>query len=668
MTPPRFFAPAVFPALAAAALLLTGASGRAAADVVVLKTGGEVRGEFVGDPRADGPLVVRTRGGASVTVPRAAAARWAYRSPKKEEFEFRFDRTAHGPGGAPLDGAEAAEAWWDLAEWALARRLTDERDRALEEVVRHAPRHEPARKALGHMIDEFDGEWVSRGEWRERRGLVLYDGRAVTPEERDLLARADADDAARKQYYRDVRRWHRDLRRPRRAGAARAAIAGLTDPAAAEALRKYLAEDPEPAVRTLLVRTLAGMPGAGPVPGLAEQAMRDVAADVRAEAIAALKAPDRREAAGPLLRGGLRSEQNATVRRAASALAEVGDARAVPDLIRSLVTTHYYKVAVPDPGAMNVSAGANGVGFGGNNGNPGPAAAGRRRAADRSAAGRRADGPAAPRPRPDEAGDREGEPHQPRGAAGVENPRRPPRRRHRSRRTPGSPPTSTSRPRRAASTKPLGPPGGNSTAARTDERRGSCRRVRQGVSRRRTRRLRAFALPRRPAWANDPRVRRALTLDTPYGDYGDFRGHTRPRVFGTRGRRAATDRSAARSAVAVFFTVRRRGRVAAGGAGRVAAELAGLAEVVLERSVAEPRVIGRSRRRRRPVAAEPGRVAELVVPVEGVRGVAEVVGRGEPGRLRVGPAPGLYRSRPAGRTRRPAGRRRTRRPGGSGRA
>ena len=318
----------------------------ASADVVILKSGGEVRGEFVGDPRDEGrPLVVRTAGGAEVSVDRSAAATWAYRTPDREAFERRFDRTADG-----LSGNDAAEAWWDLAEWALARRLTTERRRALEEVIRVAPRHEPARQGLRHVKDDLDGEWVSREQWRKKRGLVLYDGRAVSPEERALLAKADAGDAARRAWYRDVRRWHRDLRNPRKAGAARAELAKIDDPAAAEALRKFFADDAEVAVRSLMVTVLSRLPGDGPVPALADQAMRDVDAGVRRAAVAALAPADRRESAGPLLRGGLRSEENMTVRRSASALAEVGDARAVPDLIKSLVTTHYYKVAVPQAG------------------------------------------------------------------------------------------------------------------------------------------------------------------------------------------------------------------------------------------------------------------------------------------------------------------------------
>ena len=315
----------------------------------------------------------------------------------------------------------------------------------------------PARKGLGHVKDDLDGEWVSREEWRRKRGLVLYDGRAVSPEERALLAKADAGDAARRAWYRDVRRWHRDLRSPRKAGAARAELVKIDDPAAAEALRKFFADDPEAAVRSLMVTVLSRLPGDGPVPALADQAMRDVDAAVRGAAVAALVPPARRESAQPLLRGGLRSKENMTVRRSASALAAVGDARAVPDLIKSLVTTHYYKVAVPQSG-VGMTTGPNGRssfgGGGGGTANLPPQVAGALLTGQLPAGVNVLPNRTS---RPGENPNREGRPHQPGG------PRRPAEthRRHR----PAPPPAGHLR------RSPPGPRGGNSTAGRTERRR-----------------------------------------------------------------------------------------------------------------------------------------------------------------------------------------------------
>ena len=139
----------------------------------------------------------------------------------------------------------------------------------------------------------------------------------------------------------------------------------IDDPHAAEALREHMADAPDAGVRALYVTALRRLPGAAPAPALADQAVRDVDAEIRRLAVAALapdRYPARAEAARPLLAEGLRSDRNAEVRRAAAALGTVGDARAVPDLIRSLVTSHDYAVTVPDDRRIGASAGAGGLG------------------------------------------------------------------------------------------------------------------------------------------------------------------------------------------------------------------------------------------------------------------------------------------------------------------
>ena len=346
-------------AAAALALAVPCAAGPARGDVVVLKAGGEVRGEFVGDPGRGGTIAVRTRSGAVTTVPRAAVRRWENRDAGREAFAFRYDRTP-----------PTAEAFWDLGEWALARRLVPERERALRRVIELEPQHDGARRALRHKRD--GGEWLSPARWRARRGLVLYGNRAVSPEEKALLTAADDREAAEAGWYAAVRLHHRALASRSRAGAGRAGLEKIDDPAAIPALRKFLSDDRSPAVRAVYVAVLSRLPGTTPVEALADQAMRDVDGQIRHLAVTALggntaphSGPARAGAAQPLLRRGLRADENLTVRRAASALATVGDAHAVPDLIRSLVTTHAYKVVVPTGDGAGVALGPGGSVSGG---------------------------------------------------------------------------------------------------------------------------------------------------------------------------------------------------------------------------------------------------------------------------------------------------------------
>ncbi len=331
----------------------------ASADVVVLNGGGEVRGEFVGDPDRGDALTVRTLGGATIRVPRTQVRSWDYRDAGREAFERRFDRTADDP-----------DSWWALAEWALQNRLRPERDRALRALLRFDADHEPARLALGHKRDR--GDWLTPLEWRRRKGLVMYGRRVVSPEEKALLEAADARDEAEKGWFRQARLWQRALSNPARAGAARAEMVRVVDPTAIPALSQFFADAPDARMRELYVQVLSRMPDTAPVPSLVTQATRDVDGAVRAQAVRALAeetaplaGPARAGAAQTLLRDGLRSKTNVTVRRASAALGVLGDANAIPDLIRSLITTHHYKVAVADTSGAGVSMGAGGAVRGG---------------------------------------------------------------------------------------------------------------------------------------------------------------------------------------------------------------------------------------------------------------------------------------------------------------
>ncbi|MEM9702437.1 MAG: hypothetical protein AAF907_08340, partial [Planctomycetota bacterium] len=247
----------------------------ASADVVVLKSGGEVRGELVGEPDRGESVVIRTRSGASVEIARADVRSWEYRDAGREAFERRFDRTPATP-----------DAWWELAEWALQNRLRSERTRALRELVKLDPKHEEAHLALGHKLDR--GEWLTPMEWRRRNGLVLYGRRAVSPEEKALLEAADARDEAEKAWFRQVRQWSKALGDPSRAGSARAEIVQLTDPTAIPALQEFFSDSTDVRLRMLYVQTLGRMPATEPVRALAVQAMGDVDQLVRDEAIRGL--------------------------------------------------------------------------------------------------------------------------------------------------------------------------------------------------------------------------------------------------------------------------------------------------------------------------------------------------------------------------------------------
>lgn len=85
-----------------------------------------------------------------------------------------------------------AQGWFQFAEWLGTRPgFGPDRRQAYEKVISIDPDHARAHRALGHA--KVNGRWMTEEEVMAEKGLVAYRGRYVTPEERDRLARRDAE-------------------------------------------------------------------------------------------------------------------------------------------------------------------------------------------------------------------------------------------------------------------------------------------------------------------------------------------------------------------------------------------------------------------------------------------------------------------------------------------
>jgi hypothetical protein len=120
----------------------------------------------------------------------------------------------------------------------------------------------------------------------------------------------------------------------------------IQDPDAVAALTTFLASHQNSNMRMLFVTVLAQIEGSRPVNPLVQRILLDGEEAIRKASLQAL-GKERYSLALPGLIGALRHKSNPVICRAAEALAEIGDARAVPALIDALVTTHSYQVQVP---------------------------------------------------------------------------------------------------------------------------------------------------------------------------------------------------------------------------------------------------------------------------------------------------------------------------------
>lgn len=337
------------PILLAAIALAIPAGNACQADLVRLKTGGELRGKVLNERESEaGNVSIRTVAGALVTVPRKQVEFVARRSMLYEEYELKARLTP-----------ATVEDQWSLAEWCVANRLMRQRDIHLENILELDPENAAAHQGLGHV--QRNGSWTTHEEDMLARGYVKYRGRYITPEEKMLLDNSQQDREKQLAWYEKIRVWSNWLTGrydgPRQK--AINALADLTDPHAVPALQNFFGDKTNRDVRIVYINTLGQIASAEAVNALIELAVSEDDQGLRIRAIDQIPQEANAQAAQTLV-SYLQNDNNLVVRRAASALKSLGDSQAVPYLIEALVTTHKYRYAVDAP-AVGVTLGPGGV-------------------------------------------------------------------------------------------------------------------------------------------------------------------------------------------------------------------------------------------------------------------------------------------------------------------
>jgi hypothetical protein len=370
-------------------LIVTAVSSTTSADVIRLKSGGEVRGKvdaarapanararsaLVGNTppvpvvppaarsaeptssasdelaSADGEAVmtITTLSGARVVLAKEEISLVALRRLVLEEYEVRARHAA-----------PTVESLWALAEWCRDNHLKAERDRHLRELVAVEPDHQLARTALGDVWR--DGGWVNLDEYMSARGYVKHRGKYITQQEYDLAAKS-ADERSREQaWFPKIKLWTGWLSssKPGRAGQALSELRSIQDADAAPAIARLMSTHEAREVRELAVQILASSAGEKPAEVLAKVALADGDGAVRQAAINGL--PDEQfELARKVFGDHLRHPHRTAILRAAVGLKRVGDASSVEPLIAALVTTHRDQVVMPGSSTPSYSFATNG--------------------------------------------------------------------------------------------------------------------------------------------------------------------------------------------------------------------------------------------------------------------------------------------------------------------
>jgi hypothetical protein len=328
------------------------AADSASGDILILNSGGQVKGTIVNpDESPRKTYVIKTDAG-QITLDKAQVKEVISQSADELQYErIRFTF------------ADTVEEQWKLAEWCREKGLTRERTGHLERVIELDPNHKQARAALG--FSKIDGRWNRREDALKERGFIEYKGKWMLPQDAEIQERKAKVQAAQKEWHIKLRQLRAQLDdRGPRAQTALAELKTLSDAAALPAIVDAFKSDNRASVKTLLIDALARIGTTEAARLLAEIALESGSEELRLTAVDHLKQSKNAAAVGYFVTA-LGGGDNAKVNRAGVALGELGEKSAIGPLIGALVSVQKARVQQGGSGSISPSFDSSGgIGFG----------------------------------------------------------------------------------------------------------------------------------------------------------------------------------------------------------------------------------------------------------------------------------------------------------------
>lgn len=315
--------------LLVAGLAVVAVAQKLLADTIKLEGGRTIRGQILEEKSTKDKLVIKLQvGNAEVTIERSQIQEIIVeKSPKEQydEIKGQYEQTA--------------EDQFKLALWCEEHKLLKQRKAHLEKTLELDPDHIQAREKLGYV--KRDGKWMTANELKEAKGLIRYNGRYVTPQEKEILEQKKRQDDEEKEWHAKVKMWKTWLtgNDQSRARVGEERLRSIDDPNALEAVVGHLGKEKDESLRVLMCEILRNIPGESATIELVKRCIIDVSVNVRYAATDKLAEREDPQAVRTLI-GVLKSEHNVVLCRAAEALGTIGDASAAPALIDALVTKH----------------------------------------------------------------------------------------------------------------------------------------------------------------------------------------------------------------------------------------------------------------------------------------------------------------------------------------
>jgi hypothetical protein len=337
-----------------AVLVLLFVCSLARADVIELTTGGRVEGKVLPADESNKTIcTIELAAGGRLTLPRNQVAK----IDNVSDTEAEYQKLARG-------FPDTVDGHWKLAEWCREHKLIDERHRELERVVELDPNHAAARTALG--FHQKNGQWMNRDDVMASRGLVLYDGRYLTPQQIEVMKQQKETKVTQADWNKRIEQLRRGLIGPRQDRQARAKIETIQDPEAAPAIAAAIRRERDPSLKRLWIEVISRLNHPAATDTLVDLSLMDPDEETRHQALEYLVKSHRRGIATPYIRS-LKDKDNIIVNRAAAALGQIGNRDAIGPLIDALITKHKVKIgdSNPDQHAYTFSKDGGGFSFGG---------------------------------------------------------------------------------------------------------------------------------------------------------------------------------------------------------------------------------------------------------------------------------------------------------------
>lgn len=312
--------------LAAAALLLS-LPRPAKADLFLLRSGGQIEGEWLN--REEQPLTayrVKTAQGVVVQLQTTDVRETIHQSPEQLAYE-RLAPTA----------ADTVDGHWQLAEWCRKNGLSAQRSIHLRRIIELDTNHQEARRALGYTF--IDGQWKTQDQFRREEGYEYYKGRWRTAQEIEILETRAKHHLAEREWLARLRRYRLNMNDRTKAQSAVEAVRAIDDPVAVRPLAGLLSGERVRHIKFLYVDVLASIDTADSAQALVYASLNDRDEEIFHYCVKRLVEMQQRGIVESYVEA-LKDTRNDRVNKAAMALARLNDLSAVSPLIDALITTH----------------------------------------------------------------------------------------------------------------------------------------------------------------------------------------------------------------------------------------------------------------------------------------------------------------------------------------